>query len=199
MGRRQQTTSLSDFMPVENLDALTLEQGSVASEKPAVNSQSAINKQSAGETTPAGHRNDVREQMKSLVRTPRETSTGQKHAASMTHSSVGRGRTTRDRSSRGRDSRNVAVAVASARGKAKARSAGGRKSEATQRPVRSDAQQAVVNQPVGTTIARTIYTSDGRPRSVGDPTAERSSTVAVVPGLTCFITFNSTSLRPRVG
>jgi len=195
MGRRQQTTSLSDFMPVENLDALTLDQGSVASEKPAINSQSAINKQSASETTPAGHRNDVREQMKSLVRTPRETSTGQKHAASMTHSSVGRGRTTRDRSSRGRDSRNVAVA--SARGKA--RSAGGRKSEATQRPVRSDAQQAVVNQPVGTTIARTIYTSDGRPRSVGDPTAERFSTVAVVPGLTCFITFNSTSLRPRVG
>jgi len=179
---------LSDNLPVESLDAMTLQQTIETSENQILNCQSAV------ETAAVGKKHEIREQWRPSEIMSHLTGSGQKYIINTSDKYQSSGRHTRrtgNKSPFGRDSRQTAAAAVPVREKPKAGGGGGRKFEVTQRSVRNDTRQVAVNQPVVPMIARTIYTSDRWTRSGGDQTTERptsSNTVAltVTTGLLYF-------------
>jgi len=178
-------------VPVENLDAMTLERGIVVPENQTPNCHSAV------ETAPTGNKHEMREQLKLLERSSRQTGGGPKHVLNTSDeypSSSGRSRRTGNQSSRGRVVRHTGASAVPVREKPKARSGGSQKLEVAQVPFRNDNQQMGANQSVGPTIARTIYTSDRWTRSGGEQAAEHSgsSNTVALTVTTGFFAFNIT-------
>ena len=179
MGRQKRGSQLRDHLPLENSPPATVSQSI------AVTENQTLNGQALPEIASTRRKQESEEDLKLTENTSNQTRSGQRQSSATSDEyqrGGGCGRRTSNRSSRGKDSRYAAAAVVQVRERPTAGSGNSRKSEVTQRTIRNETRQtAVDHQQV---VARTIYTSDRRVRSVEDSTTERlmsPSAVALTP------------------